>query len=196
MLVDTGFGPQRIPATGTIAALGSLHGGSLLENLNRLGVAADQIDVVAFTHLHDDHVGWARHRDAPFTGARFVTSEAEWAAAGRPAVEPVADGVEVFPGVRLVSLPGHTAGHAGYRVTGGRQRLLAFGDALHSPVQIRHPDWGAVSDVQPELAHLSRRRVVEELLVPSTIGFGNHFADVVFGRVETASEGPAWTPLA
>jgi len=71
--------------------------------------------------------------------------------------------------MRLVEVPGHTPGHAGYLLTAGEQRLLAFGDALHSPLQIAQPEWGAASDARPELALKSRERVLSELRVPRTI---------------------------
>src|SRR3990172_5386495 len=48
VLVDTGAGAKN-PA---------MQGGQLLSNLERLGVRADEIDVVVNTHLHIDHVGW------------------------------------------------------------------------------------------------------------------------------------------
>jgi hypothetical protein len=34
-----------------------------------------------------------------------------------------------------------------------------------------------------------------ELEEPDTIGFGIHFADVVFGQVRRDGDGPAWRPL-
>ncbi|WP_432867322.1 hypothetical protein [Microbispora rosea] len=42
-----------------------------------------------------------------------------------------------------------------------------------------------------------RRRLVEELSRPGTIGYGNHFADVVFGRAERRPDGRfTWLPVA
>ena len=195
LLIDTGFGPRHLPASSTIAPLGDLSGGGLPQGLRSLGVSPDDIDTVALTHLHEDHTGWAWH-DGLFSRARFVATAGEWGAARRARCVDAADGDEIFPGVRLIDLPGHTAGHAGYLIGGGDQRLFAFGDALHSPLQIAHPEWGAVSDVRPEAALLSRKRVLSELCVPGTIGYGNHFADVVFGRVtDIAGQGLHWDPV-
>src|SRR5690349_4473054 len=44
VLVDTGWGPT--------------YQGRLPEELSAAGVAPDTIDVVIFTHLHGDHIGW------------------------------------------------------------------------------------------------------------------------------------------
>jgi hypothetical protein len=169
---------------------------------------------VAFTHLHSDHLGWAWHPvpggDRPvFAHADYLVAEPEWAqrdllaahgmaeevAGLAPRVRTVTDGQEVFPGVRVRISAGHTAGHAEYVITSGGQRLIAFGDALHSPIQVDHPEWSAAVDHDPVLAAEHRRRLVAELEEPDTIGFGIHFADVVFGRVRRGGAGPAWRPL-
>lgn len=77
----------------------------------------------------------------------------------------------------------------------GGQRLIAFGDALHTPLQVEHPEWSCVYDHDPVRAADHRRRLVAELAEPGTIGFGVHFADVVFGRVERRDKGLTWQPL-
>ncbi|MEV0150336.1 MULTISPECIES: MBL fold metallo-hydrolase [unclassified Nonomuraea] len=214
LLIDAGFGPQSLPPDpGT--PRGVINGGALLDNLARLGRGPEQIEVVAFTHLHLDHLGWAWH-PAPgddqvaFAHAAYLVAEPEWArhdlleahgtpkeviAALAPQVRTVADGQEIFPGVRVRITAGHTHGHAEYVITSGGQRLIAFGDALHSPIQIDHPEWSAAVDHDPVLSADHRRRLVAELEEPGTIGFGVHFADVVFGRVRRDGDGPAWRPL-
>ena len=50
--------------------------------------------------------------------------------------EQVVDLGEVLPGMLLVPLPGHTAGHAGIAIPGGDGWLLHAGDAFHSPVSL------------------------------------------------------------
>ncbi|MFF0624096.1 MBL fold metallo-hydrolase [Streptomyces sp. NPDC004296] len=214
LLIDTGVGPQSLPG-GPGSAHGALHGGALLDNLAALGRAPADIEAVAFTHLHTDHIGWAGHlapgSDRPaFAHADHLIAEPEWTHRGQlaahgagpevlapfaPHVRTVADGEEVFPGVRTRFLLGHTPGHAGYEITGGGRRLIAFGDALHSPIQVDHPEWSAAPDHDPALAADTRRRLVAELREPDTIGFGIHFADVVFGQVRPGGDGPAWRPL-
>ena len=113
-----------------------------------------------------------------------------------PYVRTVADGQEVFPGVHVRIAAGHTAGHAEYVVTAGGRRLVAFGDALHSPIQIEHPEWSSAFDHDPVRSAEHRRLLVEELSRPDTIAFGIHFADVVFGRVVRGADGRAvWKPV-
>ncbi|WP_245562770.1 MBL fold metallo-hydrolase [Nocardia araoensis] len=214
VLIDAGFGPQSLPAEpGT--PNGAIHGGLLLESLAELGRRPEDIEAVAFTHLHSDHLGWAWHAvpggdQLAFAHAEYLVAEPEWArrdlleasdptgemiAALEPRVRTVTDGQEILPGVRVRIAAGHTPGHAEYIVTSGGERLIAFGDALHTPFQVDHPDWSCVYDHDPVRAADHRRRLVAELEEPDTIGFGVHFADVVFGRVRRDGDGPAWHPL-
>jgi glyoxylase-like metal-dependent hydrolase (beta-lactamase superfamily II) len=213
LLIDAGFGPQSLPPDPETPR-GDIHGGALLDNLAGLGRRPEEIEAVAFTHLHPDHLGWAWHPapggDQPgFAHADYLVSAPEWAqrdlleaggmtreiTALASRVRTVTDGQEIFPGVRVRITGGHTPGHAEYTITSGRQRLIAFGDALHSPIQVDHPEWSAAVDHDPVRSADHRRRLVAELEEPDTIGFGIHFADVVFGQVRRDGVGPAWRPL-
>jgi hypothetical protein len=69
-------------------------------------------------------------------------------------------------------------------INAGGQRVIAFGDAFHSPVQITHPLWENTFDHDRQQSTSIRHTLVFELAKPDTIGFGVHFADVVFGRVQ------------
>ncbi len=158
VLIDTGAG-----------ALYGACCGRLLANLRSAGYGPEQVDEVLLTHLHADHVGGvmvegqaafpkatvrAGRRDiaywldpqseaaAPlflrpmFAGARTVL--APYLAAGR--LQPLDDGDEPVPGIRVVATPGHTPGHSSYRVTSGGQTLLVWGDIVHvAPIQFPDP---------------------------------------------------------
>ncbi|MDA3624848.1 MBL fold metallo-hydrolase [Saccharopolyspora sp. WRP15-2] len=207
MLIDAGFGPVSHPADPGNPIIGALRGGELLENLTALGRAPEEVEAVAITHLHTDHIGWA-HRGV-FPAARFLLAEPEWKLRDQHApdvtdemlagveaqLETVHDGQEVFPGVRVRYSAGHTPGHASYAITSGDQRLIVFGDALHSAVQISNPTWPVQVDVDQEQAIRTRQDLVRELHEPGTIGFGGHFADVQFGRAITDSGTTRWHPL-
>jgi glyoxylase-like metal-dependent hydrolase (beta-lactamase superfamily II) len=203
LLIDAGFGPRSVPEDPDHSYSGAVHGGSLPGNLALLGRPPEEIETVAFTHLHTDHVGWACAEPPLFTGATLVVPKIEWdrrghaldAAAIEHRVRLVLPGEEIFPGVHALGLPGHTAGHTGFVIASRGTRLLAFGDALLSPLQVRHPEWSAASDDDPAQSERHRRRVIAELRRPDTFGFGIHFADVVFGRVRPHGDGAAWHPV-
>ncbi|WP_199930810.1 MBL fold metallo-hydrolase [Streptomyces sp. CB02923] len=184
------------------------HVKDLPASLASLGVDPADIDMVAFTHLHDDHTGWARPDAAEdgrslFPRARWMLGAGEAdamtagsaprLAGGGERITFVADGTEIAEGVRAWSLPGHTPGHTAWVLDSGDGRqVVAFGDAMHSPAQVQHPDWEVVLDHDRHGAERSRRQLVEHLSRDQVFGFGVHFADQQLGTVD----GGNWRPWA
>ncbi|MFE7116872.1 MBL fold metallo-hydrolase, partial [Streptomyces sp. NPDC057654] len=104
------------------------HVQDLPASLASLGVDPAELELVAFTHLHDDHLGWARSDadEGPhslFPNARWIVGEGELElalqgadsaasderlAGGKARTTAVADGTEIAEGVRAWALPGHT----------------------------------------------------------------------------------------
>jgi glyoxylase-like metal-dependent hydrolase (beta-lactamase superfamily II) len=116
-------------------------------------------------------------------------------AAIKSRVRTIAEGEEVFPGVRVLYAPGHSAGHVAYIISAGTQRVIAFGDAFHSPIQVAHPLWEGIFDHDRKQAARLRLKLAAELADPDTIGFGIHFADVPFGRVNLDELPFVWEPV-
>jgi glyoxylase-like metal-dependent hydrolase (beta-lactamase superfamily II) len=213
LLIDAGFGPRSIPEVG--GPIGAVESGALLDSLALVGCDPVSVEALAFTHLHPDHIGWAWHPASgsdrpPFTGADYRLPAQEWEhrhlaepdgttpemlAVLEPRVRIVADGEQIFPGVRAHITGGHTAGHATYVIGADDQRVIAFGDVFHSPIQLPHPEWSAVNDHDRDAAVAERRRLITELSRPGTIGFGIHFADVAFGRVDLDGDRAIWQPI-
>jgi len=215
LLIDTGLGQ-----TDDIG-IGSVNSGDLLNTLSALGVAPGDVDTVAFTHLHPDHTGWAftdggeAGWQKTFPNARYVLADAEWAPVretstgdpqqANPLVDSLRndvsltlteDGAAIWPGVTALVTPGHSPGHTSYVVsTAGGSRLVAFGDAFHTPAQLIRTDWTSGPDVYPGDVPAARARVLAEMAVPETFGFAFHFGDQPFGRVVLDAEGqPRWRP--
>ncbi|MBC2873520.1 MULTISPECIES: MBL fold metallo-hydrolase [Streptomyces] len=205
LLIDAGFGPVTLPAAPG-SPVGRVESGALFDHLTALGRPPAALEAVAITHFHRDHIGWSAQLTA--AGVTHLVAEPEWEgrhlavehgvpeetlAAIATDVRTVADGEEIFPGVRALFTPGHTVGHAAYVITGGGRSLIAFGDAMHTPLQVAHPDWSAVVDHDGQQSAAFRHDLVTRLTEPDTLGFGIHFADVPFGRVRrTEDGGVAW----
>ena len=203
LLIDAGYGPHKVPAELSHPALGALQGGDLMDGLTQLGKDPADVDVLALTHFHDDHIGWAYREGLVFTNAAFVASAVEWASPSRIPVAALgpeklvraADGQEIFPGVTAWLCPGHTAGHTAYVISSGGRRLIAFGDAMHTPVQISRPEWRSVFDYDHNAAVRTRQAIIDELAKPGTFGYGVHFADALFGRVVEDGGTRVWEPV-
>jgi glyoxylase-like metal-dependent hydrolase (beta-lactamase superfamily II) len=199
VLIDLGFGARTV----ILEELGmEFWGGRLLASLAGAGLGPDDIDVVAYSHLHADHVGWTTDLTddtLTFPRARHLMSRPEWdhwvdrPAGGGPSERDLAalrervdliDGeATVVPGITMVPTPGHTPGHCSFLVSSGTARAVILGDAIHCPLQISHPEWAFAADANPDAARRARERLLRELDAPDTVVVGPHFPDAVFGRV-------------
>jgi glyoxylase-like metal-dependent hydrolase (beta-lactamase superfamily II) len=219
LLIDTGLGPL-VDDDGTMRS----NSGDLLKVLAILDVRPQDIEIVAFTHLHRDHTGWAftgsnSGRDRPtFPEARYVLADAEMASLSlgaprrytsdidglRSSLDAMSgtvlidDGDEVAPGITAMVTPGHSPGHTSYIVTlRSGQRVVVVGDMFHTPPQISNTAWTSDPDSDPAAVPSARTRVLAELLVPDTVGFAFHFGDQPFGRVvKGAGDQLAWQAIA
>ncbi|MER6301853.1 MBL fold metallo-hydrolase [Kitasatospora sp. NPDC001539] len=209
VLVDTGIGNGKERAN---PAWHDLHT-DYPERLTAAGFPPDSVDLVILTHLHADHVGWnTRTVDGAwvptFPRARYLTARTErefWAAYDmeearrqmfRDSVIPVEraglldlvdvpdeGGVQIVPGLRLISTPGHTPGHVAVELTSRGEKALITGDCIHHPVQLAHPTIGACVDIDPQQSEATRRALLASLAGTDTLLLGTHFAPPTAGRV-------------
>ena len=203
VLIDAGFGPDGGQAW--------LTGGQLPEALAAHGLRPEDVDVVVCTHLHLDHAGWLVRDDAPYfpnATVRFGGGDWErWVDDAREddhvrrsmllldslqrldAID--GDEVRIAPGVTTRAAPGHTMGHQVVVVSSGDERALLLGDSITCPLQLEHEDWGAVSDMDPDLARRTRELLWTELEADGTTGVGAHFPELQHGRV-LRGQGRRW----
>ena len=123
ILVDPGVEAEDVPRYSSLEVAGKKIA-SLEENLSRLGLAPKDIDIVIITHLHFDHFANTRK----VLGAKVFVQKRELEFAQNPhpffarsfQKEPWFDQVkfvqvdgdkEIFPGIKVILTPGHTAGN-------------------------------------------------------------------------------------
>ena len=176
--------------------------------VERLGFSTADVRHIVTTHFDIDHIGGladfpdaqihvtaaevAGAMTAPNRGERFRFQPAQWSH-GPKIVEHEPDGEAwrgfaaakeldaIAPGIVLVSLPGHTRGHACVAVDAGHRWVLHCGDAFynrgtidghsHVPVTIKLSesiiafDRARVRDNHARLAELYARREPDLLIV-------------------------------
>lgn len=153
VLVDTGVGTKHNRKTRTIY---HMQAGKLVSNLSSVGLAPEDIDLVALTHLHFDHAGgctrYGRQSrpELVFPRANYLVQRRDWREATetnertRPAYIPedflpleearqlaLLDGdTEILPGLWLRHTGGHTAGHQMVYVESQGEKAACLGDVL------------------------------------------------------------------
>lgn len=195
VLLDTGLGPKI--------------GGALMQSLALTGTRPAQVTDILITHRHGDHVGGLVTRDGKpaFPRATVHISATDWDwlkadASSKPlvaaighAVRTFAPGSVVIPGFRSVSLAGHTAGHTGYEITSGGQKLIDVGDIAHSSiVSLKEPEWTNGYDADPVMGRATREANLARLAASRERLFAPHFPFPGVGTIRKAKTGYVWVP--
>jgi glyoxylase-like metal-dependent hydrolase (beta-lactamase superfamily II) len=196
---------------------------SFLKGLDEIGVTPSDVDVVACTHLHMDHVGWNTClRDGAwvptFPNAEYLFAAEEYHywhgvpekeiaddhAAFSDSVTPIVEaGIARFVDsdhridahVEFMPTPGHTPAHVSVVVEADGASAIISGDALHHPCQMAYPDWSTESDTFPDQARETRHKLLSELAGTDTLLVGSHFAGPVAGTVTRSEDGFRLLPL-
>ncbi|MGJ4902771.1 MBL fold metallo-hydrolase [Bradyrhizobium sp. HKCCYLS2058] len=106
--------------------------------------------------------------------------------------EITVDGSEVVDGFRFVPSPGHSIDHACISFSSRGERALFWGDVLHHPMQVAHPDWNSVYCEFPEAARTSRLWAMNHAAETGSLVFTTHFAESSAGRVSRDGDRFAW----
>ena len=207
VLFDVGSGPDFVPTAGNI-----------LSGLEALGLAAEDITHVVFTHAHPDHIwGLLDEFDEPlFYEATYMMGRAEWDYWWNPetvnqigearaafavgakrrmaviedAVQLFDGGQEILPGIAALSSPGHTPGHMAFEIRQGAQAALVVGDAIgNHHVAFRKPDWQSGSDQDATTAVASRKMLFDRLTHEDLALVGFHLPNGGIGRAEVDGDG-------
>ena len=209
-VVDTGIGNGRSRSTPFYNNLKT----DFLGRLETAGARRDEVVGVICTHLHVDHVGWNTYmvdgKWVPtFPNATYYVPRSDWdvwtsdparidtsafkADSIDPIVEaglwdPVGLDVQFAPGMRLLSTPGHTAGHVSVAIVSEGKSAIVTGDVFLHPAQIARPDWTSPLDSDPARAVATRRRFLETHADSDVLIFGTHFSGSAGGHIVRESE--------
>jgi len=211
VLFDTGNGTL---ARDNEALKGKVPDGHLVERMAQAGYKPEDVDVVAFTHCHPDHIGANFTNGKPtFPNARYVLAAAEFdfwkkgegiSEARKPTkfqfdkiMAPLADkctflkpGDEVVAGIRAVDCSGHSAGLTGYHIESGGKNLLLWADTcLHYVCGVQHPEWTIGFDDNQQKAVETRKRILAMAHAEKMFVVGFHMPFPSIGWIDKAADG-------
>lgn len=203
VLFDTGYGPGVAPTVGLLPA-----------HLAAAGVDPGTIDIVVLSHLHPDHTNGIKKADGsllfpnaeikvPAVDWTFWMSEENASKASSPMmkgyfanvrktfaglenkVTKYEWGKEVASGITALDTSGHTPGHTSFAVASGSAKMLLQVDVTNVPeFFLRHPNWHAVFDIDPDKAEQTRRRFYDMASTDKMLIAGFHFSFPSMGYVE------------
>ncbi len=207
ILFDVGSGPDFAPNAGIV-----------LDSLDALGVAPDDVTDVVFTHAHPDHLwGLLDDFDDPlFPKATYLIGKSEWDYWINPnTVDDIGearasfavgaqrrlamiednisffrDGDEILPGVAARATFGHTPGHMAFEVRQGSEAVMILGDCIgNHHVAFEKPAWHSGSDQDQDMAAKTRVGLMDQLSQEKMRIIGFHLKGNGVGYVEKANDG-------
>lgn len=195
--------------------------GRLPDAMSAIGIAPEDIDAVAVTHMHFDHIGGLlKDGQRRFPNAElyidrrdvaFFTDAAEEVAApdfrkisfGTAAkvlekyrnVQQIDREREIMRGLSSVDLAGHTPGHTGWRIADGDEVMTIVGDMLFHPVI--HPsrfDVGVTFEPDAEAAKRMRTSFIPKAAEEGGLLAATHMPFPGLGRITRNGSAYAWAP--
>lgn len=192
ILVDTGLGSKLSDKERDW--FGFQPNGGLLHELDQVGVAPEDVDIVINTHLHSDHCGGNTLFDGQgqlrptFPRAEFWIQRMEWADARYPNERtirtylpenllPIEDGGQlrllsgntpVTDEVRCVVTPGHTRAHQSVVISSNGQQAIYLADLAPWKENIEKLAWAPAADVLP-LESLETKRAIRQWAVEQEV---------------------------
>ncbi len=212
ILVDNGLGEKYDRKFAEIYAVDEGHP-NLKESLERAGFSLDDVTDVILTHLHFDHCGGSTHRtrnglELTFPDARYHVQRAHWEWALDPNqrekasffgenLRPLAESdqlslldgqMELFPGIELILMNGHTEAQQLVKVTDDATTLVFVADLLPTTAHLRLP-WIMAYDVRPLVTLDEKARFLEEAVDGGWHFFFEHDPEVAVATPERSERG-------
>jgi glyoxylase-like metal-dependent hydrolase (beta-lactamase superfamily II) len=170
-LIDTGLGDCLTSAEEKIYS--ASNDSDFDSEFARLGISADDIDVVLLTHLHTDHAGGTMKSSGDSFAPRFpnatyfvqrreledalhpderseaaYSSERLRALADSGQLELLDGDTEIASGVCAVVTGGHTAAHQGFEFVSEGKKVVNYCDVVPTASHVKLP-YGASVDLYP-----------------------------------------------
>ncbi len=213
ILVDTGLGDKWDAKRRDIFAIESKDGG-VVAALSRFGVERDQITDVVFTHLHFDHAAGTTYRDQDdalqltFPAALHHVQASHWEWAFNPTLKDAGsfraedfsalvdsdrlrllDGAgEIYPGLEVIPLDGHTRAMQGVRVGIPGNQALFTADLVPTSAHLRWP-YIMGYDNEPLVTLAEKQRLLLPAAADGTVLIFQHDPEIAAVRLRQTERG-------
>ncbi len=209
ILIDTGWGAGWQPGSGCLVPV-----------LRANGIQPGDIDTVIISHGHPDHIGGNTDSQgkASFPNARYVMHIREWefwtSGPEQTVTDPnmiayvqknmvplkdrfelVDDNIEIAPGIKFISAPGHSPFHCMLEISSNAEKLLYISDMMHHPVQVPCPDFYVFADSNHEQAIRTRKDIIQKASSTGILIFACHFPFPGLGHIMRKDDAFLWQPV-
>src|SRR5688572_5054369 len=89
-------------------------------------------------------------------------------------LELIDGGVEIVPGIRVITAPGHTPGYTVIEISSDGEKLLYIGDLIYDPKDIEDPEWYSVFDFDAKQVVVTRNRIFEQAAREGALVMATH----------------------
>jgi glyoxylase-like metal-dependent hydrolase (beta-lactamase superfamily II) len=221
LLIDTG---DHLVLVDTGAKGLDPNTGKLLKNLKALGISPEDIEIIIITHCHPDHISGITLEDGKiaFPNARYVMWKGEWdfwnsgeaeiklsehfrdilIGIAHNNLKPIQDRIslieheiEIVPGIKAISAPGHTPGHMALSITSQGQQLMNIADVVLHPIHLEHTEWCAATDLDPDQVVNTRRHILNKATVEKSLVLAFHFPFPGLGHIVEQGKEWEWLPI-
>ena len=212
ILIDNGLGDKYDRKFAEIYALDEDYP-TLHASLARAGFSEEDVTDVILTHLHFDHCGGSTRRSADglkltFPNARYHVQRAHWEWALDPNLreqasffddnlDPLAESdqlsllegqMELFPGVELILVNGHTESQQLVKISDEETTLVFVADLLPTTAHLRLP-WIMAYDVRPLVTLEEKARFLEAAVDGSWHFFFEHDPEIAVATPQRSERG-------
>jgi len=191
IVIDTGVGPG-LP-------------GNIPQDLKNNGIHFEDVSLVAFTHLHPDHVGWSVTDDGAliFPNAKYWVPKGDWdyftnsdvlkeSAHIKKQIIPLQElgvinlieaDMSLTGEIKSIATPGHTPGHTSYVISSQGQKGYILGDIVNFPFQLEKTDWEISFDNDHLLARKTREAILDKIEKEDAVVGAGHFMPPSLGKL-------------
>jgi len=189
------------------------------DSLALAGYSLSDVDIVAISHSHPDHIGNLMTAGAPtFPNAEIVYGRTEFdywnrgenvsdmrkptLALFQKVAAPLVDRIRfiepdqsIVSGLTAIEAYGHSAGHFAFHYEDAGQRLLMLNDTVaHCVASFAQPDWHFSMDDDPEKAATTRKRLLTMAATEQLPVIAFHLPFPAIGYVEKSASGFVYQP--